>query len=64
MDATAEKLLAAGEALARAIGHTHGCPKLSPAIPCVCEASKQQAKALDDWIHLVATLQQKWELYR
>jgi hypothetical protein len=54
MDATSEKLLAAGEALARSIGHTLGCPKLSPALPCICESKKQQAKALDDWFHLVA----------
>ena len=60
---TFEEIVAAGTALARSIGHnpevgpTHGqCPKLSRMIPCTCGAGAQQAKALDDWQHLMADL--------
>ena len=54
MTATEEKLLELGNALARSIGHklARGCPKLSPAVPCTCGATGQQAKALSDWEHL------------
>lgn len=58
-----ERLIAAGTALARAVGHNpetnaHGmqCPKLSRAVPCTCGAGAQQAKALDDWQHLMVEL--------
>ena len=53
---TREQLIAAGTALARAIGHKQGCPKVSPMIPCVCGCAGQQAKALDDWQHLMADI--------
>ena len=45
-------LLRAGNALARAIGHNQTCPKVSAAIPCVCGAAGEQAKALADWLAL------------
>jgi uncharacterized protein YcfL len=48
------KAIEFGNALARAIGHKQGCPKVSPMIPCVCGCAGQQAKALDDWQHFVA----------
>jgi hypothetical protein len=51
-----EQIIAAGNALARSLGHSHHCPKVSPAIPCTCKSSLDQAKALDDWQHLVAEL--------
>jgi hypothetical protein len=54
---TREQLIAAGTALARAIGHKQGCPKVSPMVPCVCGCAGQQAKALDDWQHLMADIQ-------
>lgn len=53
-------LIERGNAMARSIGHASvngnafHCPKLSPAVPCTCGAGKQQAKALDDWQHVVA----------
>ena len=58
MTATEDALIHAGEALARSIGHDpkHHCPKSSPAVPCLCGAGQQQAKALDDWQHLVADI--------
>lgn len=45
------KLVAAGNALARSLGHKpeYRCPKVSPAVPCNCGAAQEQAKALDDW---------------
>lgn len=52
-----EKLIRAGDALARSIGHVVGCPKISGAIPCICGCSRQQAEALDDWYHLARLLQ-------
>lgn len=50
-----ERLIEAGTALARAIGHRMGqsCPKISPAVPCTCGAAFQQAQALDDWERLI-----------
>ena len=65
MTLTEEKLIELGNALARSIGHdpannggrVHSCPKMSPSIPCTCGAGKQQAKALDDWQHLIAEIQ-------
>lgn len=48
-----EKLIRVGEALARSIGHSVGCPKVAASIPCTCGAGRQQAEALDDWCHLV-----------
>ena len=45
-------LIRAGNALARAIGHNQTCPKVSAAIPCVCGAAGEQAKALADWLVL------------
>lgn len=55
MTATEEKLIEVGSALARATGHrmARGCPKLSPAVPCTCGASAEQAQALSDWEHLM-----------
>jgi len=55
LTATEEKLIAAGTALARSIGHkiSRGCPKLSPAVPCTCGASAEQSQALSDWEHLI-----------
>jgi hypothetical protein len=52
---TEEKLIEAGNALARAMGHriSRGCPKLSPAVPCTCGASAEQSQALSDWDHLM-----------
>ena len=46
-------LVEAGTALARSLGHHPTCPKASRAIPCVCVAGTEQAKALDDWQHLM-----------
>lgn len=51
-----EQLIKIGDVLARSIGHNPGCPKISPALPCICGASRQQAKALDDWKHAVADI--------
>lgn len=50
-----EKLIEAGNALARAMGHqiAKACPKLSPAVPCTCGASLEQAQALGDWARLL-----------
>jgi hypothetical protein len=50
-----ERLINAGNALARSLGHRLGsrCPKISPAVPCTCGAGAQQAQALGDWQHLV-----------
>lgn len=48
-----EKIIVAGEALARSVGHKPSCPKISQAIPCTCKSSQDQAKALDDWQHLM-----------
>lgn len=48
-----ELIIRTGEALARSIGHNHRCPKVSPAVPCTCGEGAKQAKALDDWMHLV-----------
>ena len=56
------KLVELGTALARSLGHkpvqqnAYGCPKASPAVPCICGAGREQAKALDDWQHFVKTL--------
>jgi hypothetical protein len=47
----------AGNNLARRLGHAPGCPKLSPAVPCSCVATKQQAQALDEWERLVREIQ-------
>ena len=51
MTALEEKLVEVGNVLARSIGHKMDprCPKISPAVPCVCGAGAQQAKALSDW---------------
>jgi hypothetical protein len=54
---TFEEIVAAGTALVRSIGHQNTCPKASQMIPCTCGAGKQQAKALDDWQHLMADVQ-------
>lgn len=51
-----EEVIKLGDALARSVGHNPGCPKLSPAVPCVCAATRQQAKALDDWQHFTAAM--------
>jgi hypothetical protein len=55
MTNTEEKLLELGNNLARALGHrlAYPCPKVSPAVPCTCGAGAQQAKALEDWAHLL-----------
>lgn len=55
---TFDELVKLGNALARAIGHTPGCPKLSPAIPCICDAGRQQAKALDEWLQAVKEIKE------
>lgn len=47
-------LIAAGDALARSIGHSTHCPKVSSAIPCICQASREQAKCLDEWLYVIA----------
>lgn len=59
MTETEAKLLEVGTALARSIGHkiSRGCPKLSPAVPCTCGAAQEQAKALDDWEHLIDVIE-------
>ena len=49
-------LVEAGTALARSLGHHPTCPKASRTIPCVCVAGTEQAKALDDWQHLMERL--------
>ena len=59
------ELIKAGTALARSVGHdpqnnggpVHGCPKMSRAVPCTCGAAEQQAKALDDWQHLMVDIE-------
>ena len=48
-----QEAIAAGNALARSLGHQPQCPKVSRQLPCVCNAGMQQAQALDDWQHLV-----------
>lgn len=54
-----DTIIAAGNALARSLGHATSCPKASPAIPCTCRACRQQAQALDDWRHLTAEFNAK-----
>ena len=60
LSATETKLIETGSALARAIGHRigRGCPKLSPAVPCTCGASAEQAKALGDWCELMDAIKE------
>ena len=55
-----EKLIELGNALARAMGHyiASACPKKSPAVPCTCGASLEQAKALGDWAHLMQQIKE------
>jgi hypothetical protein len=55
-----EKLIELGTALARSLGHNakFNCPKVSHAVPCTCGAGAQQAKALDDWQHLMAEVKE------
>ena len=50
---TEKKLIDAGNALARSLGHNMHCPKASHAVPCVCCAGSQQAPALIDWERLM-----------
>ena len=54
-----EKLIEAGNAMAKSIGHVPGCPKLSPAIPCICGGGKDQAYALDFWLALVRAAKER-----
>lgn len=49
---TLEKVIAAGDALARSIGHAPGCPKTAQSIPCTCHSKVEQALALDQWLNL------------
>jgi hypothetical protein len=56
---TEEKLIELGTALARSIGHKTTCPKVTMSIPCVCGCAKLQAKALDDWQHLMAEIKEQ-----
>ena len=58
MTITEEKLIELGTALARSIGHKPTCPKVTMSIPCVCGCGKLQAKALDDWQHLMAEIKE------
>lgn len=60
MTALEEKLIEVGDKLARSIGHrlSYSCPKLSPAVPCTCGASQQQAQALADWDHLAQQIKE------
>ena len=51
-----DELKKAGAALADAMGHAQGCPKVSSGIPCVCGKGFKQAKALGDWNSLVRRL--------
>jgi hypothetical protein len=46
-------LVAAGNALARAMGHNPQCKKAISPTKCDCGAGAQQAKALDEWLRLV-----------
>ena len=48
-----DRLIAAGNALVRSLGHGSSCPKRSPAVPCLCAAGSAQAKALSDWCDLI-----------
>lgn len=48
-----EKLVKAGDAVARSLGHLQTCPKHHPSIPCQCLARFQQSQALSDWEHLM-----------
>jgi hypothetical protein len=51
---TFEDFIAAGTALARSIGHKNTCIKHSSVFPsCNCGSGAEQAKALDDWQHLM-----------
>ena len=61
MTATEAKLINAGNALARSLGHriNQACPKRSPAVPCTCGAGAQQAQALDDWAHLTEVIEEE-----
>ena len=60
MTLTEEKLIEVGTALARSIGHRMGrnCPKISPAVPCTCGASSEQARALADWDRLAQQIKE------
>lgn len=51
-----EALIHVGNALADAVGHNVGCPKVSPMVPCVCGHGFQQSKAISDWKSLVRRL--------
>lgn len=53
MTPTDQKLIDAGIALARSLGHNMHCPKVSHAIPCNCGAGGQQAQALLEWERLM-----------
>ena len=54
-----KKLIEAGNALARSLGHRgFACPKLSPAVPCTCGAKPQQSQALSDWEHLIDSIEE------
>jgi hypothetical protein len=60
MTATEEKLIEVGNKLARSIGHrmAHGCPKISPAVPCTCGAGAAQAQALANWDRLMEQIKE------
>jgi hypothetical protein len=61
MTATEEKMIEVGNALARSVGHklSRGCPKVSPAVPCTCGASAEQAQALGDWCELMDQIKEQ-----
>jgi hypothetical protein len=62
MAGESERLIEAGNVLAQSLGHHPTCLMVSRAIPsCSCAANQEQAKALDDWQHLVRELEaEKW----
>lgn len=53
MTDTEERLIHAGNVLARSLGHKMGCPKIAPSIPCSCGSSREQSQAINDWVHLI-----------
>ena len=57
MTQTEVELIRVGNALARSVGHAQGCPKLAPGMPCLCHAAREQAGALDNWLHLVREIE-------
>ena len=58
MTNTEEKLIDLGSELVRVLGHKTGCPKIASSVPCICGAGQEQARAINDWIHLLQQIKE------